>query len=50
MTEMTTTWVCIDCGGRQPTEGNCVACTPGLEAGMREFFSRIAALESDPPG
>jgi len=23
---VTKTWVCIDCGGRQPTEGNCVAC------------------------
>jgi histidinol phosphatase-like enzyme (inositol monophosphatase family) len=37
-------------GKRSIFEGNCVACTPGLEAGMREFFSRIAALESDPPG
>ena len=36
-------------GKRSIYEGNCVACTPGLEAGMREFFTRIAALESDRP-
>jgi histidinol-phosphatase len=34
-------------GKRSIYEGNCVACTPGLEASMREFFTRIAALESD---
>jgi histidinol-phosphatase len=34
-------------GKRSIYEGNCVACTPGLEPSMREFFTRIAALGSD---
>ena len=34
-------------GKRSIYEGNCVACTPGLEASMREFFTRIAAHGPD---
>lgn len=37
-------------GKRSIYEGNCVACTPGLEPSMREFFTRIAKLESGQPG
>lgn len=37
-------------GKRSIYEGNCVGCTPGLEASLREFFIRNAALESDLPG
>ncbi len=28
-------------GKRSIYEGNCVACTPGLEASMREFFAKL---------
>lgn len=31
-------------GKRSIYEGNCVACTPGLEASMRDFLTRSAAL------
>jgi histidinol phosphatase-like enzyme (inositol monophosphatase family) len=34
-------------GKRSIYEGNCVACTPGLEASMREFFTRSVAPELD---
>ena len=34
-------------GKRSIYEGNCVGCTPGLEASMREFFTRNVALEWD---
>jgi histidinol-phosphatase len=34
-------------GKRSIYEGNCVGCTPGLEASMRELFTRIAALPPD---
>lgn len=34
-------------GKRSIYEGNCVACTPGLEASMREFFTRSVAPGSD---
>jgi len=29
-------------GKRSIYEGNCIACTPGLEASMREFFGKVA--------
>ena len=32
-------------GKRSIYEGNCVACTPGLEASMREFFTHTAGPE-----
>jgi histidinol-phosphatase len=31
-------------GKRSIYEGNCVACTPGLEASMRDFFSKVPAI------
>src|SRR5664279_5700815 len=46
MAVMTTTWVCIDCGARQPNDGTCAACghDPTLDLSderTREFMRDV---------